>query len=116
MIKQPKKEKQKGSKRSNKSQMFYNDIRWKRLRNWYMREHPLCEECFKKGISTPSTDCHHIKPFLRGKTVEDKWNLLLDEDNLIALCEECHHDIHVRLNEETNKDTKKSWYRQVGKD
>ncbi len=79
---------------------FYNTKQWKNLRNRYIKEHPFCEICESKGIIKLAEEIHHKEEFLKGITDEDKWDLLLDEDNLISLCSDCHHKIH---NEERKK-------------
>jgi 5-methylcytosine-specific restriction protein A len=38
------------------------DRRWKRIRDRYISEHPLCEECQKYGRLTPAEEVHHIIP------------------------------------------------------
>lgn len=78
---------------------FYNSHKWKTLRQWYMNEHPLCENCLKYSLSTEATDCHHIKPFRLGKSKDDKWDLFTDPNNLMALCQSCHQRIHNKINE-----------------
>ena len=60
--------------------------------------HPLCERCLLKGISRQAEHIHHIRPFLTGKTDEERWQLLLDPTNLQALCRECHEEVHRQLN------------------
>ena len=84
-------------KRDNQSLKYYNSKGWHSLRNSYYCSHPLCERCLAKGISRQAEDIHHIKAFLTGKTEEERWNLLLDPSNLMALCEHCHHEIHNKL-------------------
>lgn len=84
-------------KKDNNSAKYYNSIQWKRLRNYYIRRHPLCEECLSKGIVKPAEEVHHKLPFIYGITEEDRWNRLTDEDNIIALCKECHVEAHRRL-------------------
>ena len=37
---------------------------WKRIRDRFIKAHPLCEECEKNGILTPAEEVHHIKPLL----------------------------------------------------
>ena len=70
----------------------YNNTTWKKLREVYMHEHPLCEECLKKGKVTPAEDIHHIRsPFTGG---EINYSLLLDDKNLEAVCKKCHQLIH----------------------
>lgn len=57
-----------------------------------MKQHPICEECLKKGKVTPAEDIHHEKSPFRGGEVN--YGLLLDYDNLMSLCKECHAAIH----------------------
>ena len=58
--------------------------RWRKLRDWFIRAHPYCEECLKKGIMTLATDVDHIQPH-KGDA-----RLLFDVSNLQSLCHECH--------------------------
>lgn len=70
----------------------YNTTEWRKLREVYMRQHPICEKCLEKGKITPAEDIHHkISPFRGG---EVNYGLLLDHDNLMAVCKECHAEIH----------------------
>lgn len=74
-------------------QQAYQNTAWRKLRDTYMHQHPICQECLKQGKITPATDVHHIKsPFQHG---EINYNLLLDYDNLMALCKDCHGNIHA---------------------
>ena len=75
---------------------FYNSMAWKRLRDTYLSTHPLCECCLEHERVTPATDVHHIRPWNRGKTEEEKWNLLLDEKNLMSVCQDCHYALHFK--------------------
>lgn len=77
---------------------YYNSKLWNNLRNRYIREHPLCENCNHYNIVKPAEHVHHIRPFMRGLTDQERWQLLLDEDNLKSLCIACHHEEHKRLN------------------
>ena len=61
---------------------------WKRIRDAYVAEHPLCEECLKEGRTVPVEQVHHIIPLREGGTS--------DFGNLISLCKECHARIHAR--------------------
>lgn len=81
----------------NYSSRFYNSKGWKTLRKWFLTCNPLCVECAAKGITTVATDVHHRVPFLTGKTESEQWKLFLDENNLMPLCDKCHHEIHKRL-------------------
>lgn len=70
----------------------YNNTAWRKMRDTYLHEHPICEECLKKGKITPAEDIHHKKsPFKGG---EINYGLLLDYDNLMAVCKKCHQLIH----------------------
>jgi len=73
---------------------FYNTPQWKNLRNRYIREHPYCQMCLEDGHVVEAEEVHHIKPFLEGTTEEEKWSLLTDEDNLMSLCKDHHHQVH----------------------
>ncbi len=73
-------------------QKGYQSVAWKKLREVYMHQHPLCEECLKKGKVTPAEDIHHIRsPFTGG---DINYSLLLDDKNLEAVCKKCHQLIH----------------------
>lgn len=61
---------------------------WQKLRKAYISQYPLCELCEAQGRTTLAEQVHHIKPF---KGTEDP--LLLDWENLQALCCECHASI-----------------------
>lgn len=72
----------------------YNTSKWKNLRHAYYIQHPLCELCLKEDIIKPTEEIHHIIPILTGKTQWEKESLAFDSNNLIALCKECHKNIH----------------------
>ena len=73
---------------------YYNSIQWTNLRRSYIKEHPLCDECLKQGIVKAAEHVHHIIPFMRGSTDEERWTLLTDVNNLQSLCIDCHHAKH----------------------
>ena len=83
---------------------FYNA--YKNIRDCYVKEHPLCQDCLNPDIVNENgefgmyvravDEVHHIKPILQGKTDEEKMELATDYDNLVGLCE-FHH--HLRHNE-----------------
>lgn len=87
-----------GECHSNKWNIFYQDRRYKKLREWYMSTHCLCVDCLFEGRSVPATQLHHIRPISTGNTLEEKFDLLLDwEHNFVALCEDCHKKRHKIL-------------------
>lgn len=81
-------------KHEDKSAKYYGSPAWRDLRAFYIEHHPICEECIQYGVITPAEHIHHKKEFLKGKTDADRWQLLLDINNLEALCSCCHHAIH----------------------
>lgn len=73
-------------------QKAYRLPAWRKMRDSYMKEHPICEECLKVGRVTAAEDVHHKRsPFRNG---EINWGLLLAYDNLESVCKECHARIH----------------------
>ncbi len=62
---------------------------WKRIRDRYAREHPLCERCLAEGRLTLVEEVHHILPVSQGGTH--------DRSNLMSLCQSCHTKIHHEL-------------------
>ena len=61
---------------------------WKRIRDRYIKAHPLCEECFKNKRTTSATEVHHIIPLSKGGDSSD--------ENLKSLCTRCHSAITAR--------------------
>lgn len=64
---------------------------WKRIRDRYIKTHPLCEECEKQGRLTPVEEVHHIIPLSRGGGNETS--------NLMSLCGSCHRKITAESRE-----------------
>ena len=58
---------------------------WKRIRDRYIKEHPLCEICQKEDKLTLAEEVHHVVPLSKGGTHA--------EENLMALCTRCHSTI-----------------------
>jgi 5-methylcytosine-specific restriction enzyme A len=61
------------------------DKRWKRLRDDYIADYPLCEHCERKGLTTIAREVDHIIEF---EGLDDQKRL--DRDNLQSLCRSCH--------------------------
>lgn len=59
------------------------DGRWQRVRLMYLRAHPLCAECGRRGQVTVADMVDHVRPIADGGAV-------LDEANLQSLCHACH--------------------------
>lgn len=68
---------------------------WKRIRASYVLQHPLCEQCYEKGLLVPTEEVHHKKPLSEGGTH--------DRSNLIALCKACHARIHAERGDRWHK-------------
>lgn len=75
---------------------FYDSLAWKRLRNTFLSTHPLCSICAEHGRVEPAVHIHHKVPWNRGVTDIEKWQLFLDENNLIPCCEKCHYGLHTK--------------------
>lgn len=73
----------------DKEYKFYKSSKWIKFRNYIMqRDHHLCQICLQNNKLTDATVVHHIKP------VRECWELRLKENNVIAVCTECHNKIH----------------------
>lgn len=79
----------------------YNDSRWRKVRQTYIQNHPLCEECLKEGKVYAGTledplQVHHKKsPFANGII---NYELLLDDRNLETICSYHHGLEHTSSN------------------
>ena len=62
---------------------------WRRIRDRYIKSHPICEECERVGRLTTASKVHHIKPLSVGGTN--------DQYNLMALCHSCHMKLHGEI-------------------
>ena len=93
----PKKEREYISDKRKEGHKFYHDIRWRNLRDWYITNHPLCEMCMIEGKTKEAKHVHHRIPWERGKTEEEKYDLLLNPDNLMSLCVFHHQQIHKSM-------------------
>ncbi len=62
-------------------------VRWQKTRRVFVRENPICQYC----LTSPTYCPHHIEP------VAEKPNLSFVWENLIAVCQECHDEIHQRM-------------------
>lgn len=81
---------------------YYGDRRWKRLRDWFMSTHLICEDCMFEGRSVPADECHHRIPFSFFDLEQDRIAAMLDPDNLVALCRSCHMKRHKNLKKPDN--------------
>ena len=88
------------SEHRKQAEQFYNTYQrptdrkkygraWKRIRDSYIRKHPLCEDCYANGVLKEAEEVHHIVPLSDGGTH--------DRRNLVALCRSCHQKRHAEL-------------------
>ena len=82
---------------------YYGSKQWHELRNNYYQLHPCCECHEQLGIVVPAEEVHHLRVWSKALTEEGKWNLLLNSNNIISLCKDCHRLIH-KLIEQKNTD------------
>ena len=68
---------------------------WKRIRDRYVQEHPLCEMCLEQGRLVSTEEVHHKLPLSEGGTHA--------RENLIALCQSCHARIHAERGDRWHK-------------
>lgn len=61
----------------------YHTAAWTRLSRAFRADHPLCENCLRKGIVTPAEVVDHIVPIA---ICEDFW----DMTNWQSLCRKCN--------------------------
>lgn len=72
------------------------DRRWQKVRDAWLRDHPLCVYCERFGKLSAATVVDHIIPH-RGD-----YKLFTDADNLQSLCKHCH-DSHKQRLEKSGK-------------
>ena len=63
---------------------FYVSVAWRRFRDWYISQHPLCEQCEAEGRpDRPADMVDHIIEIADG-------GALTTDDNAMSLCWKCH--------------------------
>ena len=77
------------SKRDKQRADFYRSYRWQKLRKQVLEDNNyMCMKCKERGRVREATEVHHIEQ------LATNWSKRLDYDNLMALCYDCHHEIH----------------------
>ena len=75
---------------------FYHSKAWATVRAFvWDRSHGLCERCAERGEMKPADVVHHTTP-LNPDNVNDP-DVALNPDRLLALCDECHTEVHKEL-------------------
>lgn len=59
---------------------------WQKIRDWKLRESPLCEACMREGRPNPAQVVHHKDENQRNNAPE----------NLESMCRDCHERHHGR--------------------
>ena len=95
-IQKPRKFKNENTERKKK---LYNTQAWKNLSMIYKQEHPLFECCKIDGKTSSVEEVHHLIKFDDQENPEVRSMLLLDKDNLISLCKDCHQKYHKNQKE-----------------
>lgn len=62
---------------------FYVSVGWRRFREWYIANHPLCAECERQGKLVPGVIVDHVVELKDGGAP-------FDENNAQSLCRACH--------------------------
>ncbi|KOR47163.1 endonuclease [Xanthomonas oryzae] len=73
-----------GGKAVRQTECDYSSSKWRKLRAVFLKSNPLCVYCLEDNRTTAATVVDHIQPH-RGDS-----ELFWDEDNLQALCQQCH--------------------------
>ena len=76
-------EKHDGGYHRDRSDDPYHTYRWTRLSRAFREQHPLCEECRKRGVIKSAEVVDHIIPW---PVCED----FFDRTNLQSLCGDCN--------------------------
>jgi 5-methylcytosine-specific restriction protein A len=63
---------------------FYLRPAWRRFRNWYLANHPMCALCGGYGDAVPAVIVDHVVELKDGGAP-------YDEGNVQALCLSCHN-------------------------
>jgi len=75
---------------------FYHSKAWQNVRSIvWNRAHGMCERCAERGELVPADVVHHKIP-LSPENMNDL-SISLNADNLIALCDACHTEVHQEL-------------------
>ena len=75
---------------------FYHSKAWENVRAFVMaRSLGLCERCLARGVLKPANVVHHKVP-LTPDNVADP-DISLNPERLVALCDECHTEVHKEL-------------------
>jgi len=75
---------------------FYKSKAWQDVRSVVMdRSHGLCERCLERGEYKPADVVHHTTPLTEANMGDPE--VSLNPDRLMALCHDCHTEVHQEL-------------------
>ena len=75
---------------------FYKSRAWQDVRAFvWDRAHGLCERCMERGEMVPAEVVHHTTPLNEGNVGDP--DVSLNPDRLVALCHDCHTEVHQHL-------------------
>lgn len=83
-------------KHDDKSAEYYNSSAWHSLRLDYYSKNPLCECCMAHDVVKSAEQVHHKLIWLSQPTEELRWQVFLDENNLMSVCSKCHSALHAK--------------------
>ena len=72
---------------------FYQSKEWRKCRNQYIKQNPICEECDREGKTTPGKEVDHIQRINSADAYDThggRYGEPLDWDNLQTLCTRHH--------------------------
>jgi len=72
---------------------WYNTDRWRKLRHSHLITHPICQNCNK----ALAEEVHHVIPISTAFSPDKQSELAFNENNLMSVCVECHHQIHNKI-------------------
>jgi len=79
---------------SKEYQRLMGSSRWRKLRNEWLTEHPLCQMHKEQGKIVAAQCVHHITPIESANNDRLMESLAFSTTNLMSLCFECHAQIH----------------------
>lgn len=78
-------------------QQLIHTGRWLKLRRDILTAHPCCQLCQQRGEITAATEVHHVRPVEDAFSRAERAQRMYDPHNLLALCHNCHVQVHVEL-------------------
>lgn len=73
----------------------YNTDTWRRIRQAYLMEHPLCELHQALNEVVPAETVHHCNEISNAASKWEARDIAFDSNNLMSLCKKCHTWYHA---------------------